>query len=90
MDWVGGRQKMLEEEGETGDPRILESVMLLAWSVSTDPLQATVRAEKEEEGVSSPHHALMRCGTAAAGQGAVGWALSLSLCAVMHHFELSK
>lgn len=36
----------------------LSLLMLLAWPVSTDPpLQATVRAEKDKEGVYSPHHA---------------------------------
>lgn len=57
MEWVEGRQKMLGEEEETGDPRSLEPVMLLAWSVSTDPpLLATARAERHEEGESSLHH----------------------------------
>lgn len=48
---------MLGVEGETSDPRSLEPVMLLAWSVSTDhPPRATVRAEKHEEEVPSPHY----------------------------------
>lgn len=82
---------MLGKEGETGDPRGLEPVMLLAWSDSTDPpLQATMRAENGEEGVSFPHHTLMRCGAAAAPQGVVDWVRSLSQCMAVHHFEFLK
>lgn len=51
----------------------LSLLMLLAWPVSTDPpLQATVRAEKDKEGVSSPHHA--SCGVRQLQQDKEQWA----------------
>lgn len=78
------------EEGKTGDPQSLELVMLLAWSVSTDPPAGISEAGRPREGVSSPHHGASRGAAAVAAQGVVGWAPSLSPCMAMHCFELSK
>lgn len=82
---------MLGEEEETGDPRSLESVMLLAWSVPTDPpLQATARPERHEEGSLLSTMTLTWCGAAAATRAAAGCAASLSRCMAVHCFQLSK
>lgn len=65
MEWVEGRQKMLGKEGEPSDPRSLKPVLLLAWSVSTDPpLQATARAEKD---ASCIHVVWGSCGSTRSG-----------------------
>lgn len=86
-DGVGRREA---GGGKTGDPRSLEPVMLLAWSVSTDPpLQATASPERHEEGLP-PITAFVWCGAAAAAQEAMGWAPSLSPHVAVHHFELSE
>lgn len=64
---------MLGEGGGQVTQDALSLLMLLAWSVSTDPrLQATARAEKDKEGVSSPLHA--SCGVGQLQQDKEQWA----------------
>lgn len=62
--------------GRTGNPKVLELVMLLTLFVSTDPSAGSseVRAERHKDRVCPlPTMSLMFCGTAgAAAQGVVG------------------
>lgn len=66
-----GRREV--EEGETDDPRSLELVMLLAFSVPIDlPAGNNSKAERQRKECLLPTMALMWCGAAEAAKGMVG------------------